>query len=303
MKKHQGKDALGNLKQTKTRRLLAMAFSQGTRINTNIAAMNAYNALNDINRELGVHQLRLATGKKINSVSDDPSGYTIAKKLQARSRGLAQAINNVGDAKNVLSIAEGGLQKINDLLVSIKEQVTRAVNGGLSDDELQAIATQINDYMSEIDDIVRQTKFNGMQLLNGAGGGAWVTGRDFQIGSDSGDTLTVKFDITVDSTLIKSSAVVTSDLTSSFITTVDNAIRTVTQQLQYVGSLVNRLDVKEANLIVSMTNTEAAASRIFDADIAKEQVEVAKLLILQQTATAQLAQANAAPQGVLALFR
>ncbi|CUU08630.1 flagellin [Candidatus Kryptobacter tengchongensis] len=280
-----------------------MAFSQGTRINTNIAAMNAYNALNDINRELGVHQLRLATGKKINSVSDDPSGYTIAKKLQARSRGLAQAINNVGDAKNVLSIAEGGLQKINDLLVSIKEQVTRAVNGGLSNDELQAIATQINDYMSEIDDIVRQTKFNGMQLLNGAGGGAWVTGRAFQIGSDSGDTLTVKFDITVDSTLIKSSAVVTSDLTSSFITTVDNAIRTVTQQLQYVGSLVNRLDVKEANLIVSMTNTEAAASRIFDADIAKEQVEVAKLLILQQTATAQLAQANAAPQGVLALFR
>jgi flagellin len=280
-----------------------MAFSQGTRINTNIAAMNAYNALNDINRELGVHQLRLATGKRVNSVSDDPSGYTIAKKLQARSRGLAQAINNVGDAKNVLSIAEGGLQKINDLLVSIKEQVTRAVNGGLSIDELQAIATQINDYMSEINDIVKQTKFNGMQLLRGAGGGDWVTGRDFQVGSDAGDTLTVKFDITVDSSLVKGSAVTTSDLVSSFITTIDNAIKTVTQQLQYVGSLINRLDVKEANLIVGMTNTEAAASRIFDADIAKEQVEVAKLMILQQTATAQLAQANASPQGVLALFR
>ncbi|CUS97748.1 flagellin [Candidatus Chrysopegis kryptomonas] len=280
-----------------------MAFSQGTRINTNIAAMNAYNALNDINRELGVHQLRLATGKKINSVADDPSGYTIAKKLQARSRGLAQAINNVGDAKNVLSIAEGGLQKINDLLVSIKEQVTRAVNGGLSDDELQAIATQVNDYLAEIDEIVKQTKFNGMQLLRGAGGGDWVSGKDFQVGSDTGDTLTVKFDITVDSSLVSSSAVATSDLTTGFITTVDTAIKTVTQQLQYVGSLINRLDVKEANLIVSMTNTDAAASRIFDADIAKEQVEVAKLMILQQTATAQLAQANAAPQGVLALFR
>ncbi len=296
-----------NVKQTKTRRLLAMAFSQGTRINTNIAAMNAYNALNDINRELGVHQLRLATGKKINSVADDPSGYTIAKKLQARSRGLAQAINNVGDAKNVLSIAEGGLQKINDLLVSIKEQATRAVNGGLSDDELQAIATQINDYLAEIDDIVRQTKFNGMQLLqDSAGGGAWSSGRSFQVGSDAGDTLTVSFTIVVDRSLIVTSpatVVATTDLTSSFITTVDNAIRTVTQQLQYVGSLINRLDVKEANLVVSMTNTEAAASRIFDADIAKEQVEVAKLMILQQTATAQLAQANASPQGVLALFR
>ncbi len=280
-----------------------MALSQGTRINTNIAAMNAYNALNDINRELSVHQLRLATGKKINSVADDPSGYTIAKKLQARSRGLAQAINNVGDAKNVLSVAEGGLQKINDLFVSIKEQVTRAVNGALSDDELTAIATQINDYLAEIDEIVKQTKFNGMQLLRGAGGGDWATGRDFQVGSDTSDTLTVKFDITVDRSLVKSTDVVTSDLTTGFISTVDNAIKTVTQQLQYVGSLINRLDVKEANLIVSMTNTDAAASRIFDADIAKEQVEVAKLMILQQTATAQLAQANAAPQGVLALFR
>ncbi len=287
----------------KNKEVTAMAFSQGTRINTNISAMNAYNALNDINRELSVHQLRLATGKRINSVADDPSGYTIAKKLQARSRGLAQAINNVGDAKNVLSIAEGGLQKINDLLVSIKEQATRAVNGGLSDDELKAIATQINDYLAEIDEIVKQTKFNGMQLLRGAGGGAWVSGRDFQVGSDTSDTLTVKFDITVDRSLVKSTDVVTTDLTTGFITTVDNAIKTVTQQLQYAGSLINRLDVKEANLIVSMTNTDAAASRIFDADIAKEQVEAAKLIILQQTATAQLAQANASPQGVLALFR
>ena len=140
-------------------------------------------------------------------------------------------------------------------------------------------------------------------MLRGAGGGAWVSGRDFQVGSDAGDTLSVKFDITVDRTLISSSTVATTDLTSSFITTVDNAIKTVTQQLQYVGSLINRLDVKETNLVVSMTNTEAAASRIFDADIAKEQVEAAKLMILQQTATAQLAQANASPQGVLALFR
>ncbi len=296
-------EAPANVKQTKTRRLIAMALSQGTRINTNIAAMNAYNALNDINRELSVHQLRLATGKKINSVADDPSGYTIAKKLQARSRGLAQAINNVGDAKNVLSVAEGGLQKINDLLISIKEQVTRAVNGGLSNDELTAIATQINDYLAEINEIVKQTKFNGMQLLRGAGGGDWVTGRNFQVGSDNGDVLAVKFDVIVDRSLVKSTDVVTSDLTTSFITTVDNAIKEVTRQLQYVGSLINRLDVKEANLIVSMTNTDAAASRIFDADIAREQVEVAKLFILQQTATAQLAQANAAPQGVLALFR
>jgi flagellin len=274
-----------------------MAFAQGARINTNIAAMEAYNALTNINRRLGIHQLRLATGKRVNSVSDDPSGYTIAKKLQARSKGLAQAINNVGDAKNILSIAEGGLQKINDLLVAIKEQVTRAVNGGLSDDELNAIATQINDYLSEIDDIVDQTKFNGMKLLNRN-----YTSKVFQVGSDASDVLTISLNTTVDSSIVKSGNVTTTDLTTSFLTTIDNAIQTVTQELQYVGSLINRLDVKEENLIISMTNTDAAVSRIFDADIAKEQIEVAKLQILQQTATAQLAQANVSPSVFLSLF-
>ncbi|HEX9654664.1 MAG TPA: flagellin, partial [bacterium] len=89
-----------------------MAYGDLSRIGGNIQALHALNSLNNINGELGVHQLRLATGKRINSAEDDAAGFVIGKTLQGRSKGLAVALANVGDAKSMLSIAEGGLDNI-----------------------------------------------------------------------------------------------------------------------------------------------------------------------------------------------
>jgi flagellin len=277
-----------------------MAFFSGSRINTNIGALNSYNALNNVNGKMGIVQMRLASGKRINSAADDPAGYTLAKKLDARSRALAQASNNVGELKNILSVAEGGLATINDIYVGIKEKLIQAANGSYSTEERNALATQINDMLNEVDDIIAQTKFNGTQLLDNN-----FTGRSFQIGADNGETVSVTLDADIDSaasTVSLTGITSASDFTS-FIGSVDSAISTVSLELQYVGSLSNRLDVKEANLQTAITNSEAAKSRIEDADMAKEQLEATKLQILQQTATVQLAQANTAPQAILQLFR
>ncbi len=276
-----------------------MAFYGGSRINTNVGALNAFNALNTVNSKIGVHQLRLASGKRINSAADDPAGYTISRKLLARSRALSQALNNVGEAKNVLAVAEGGLQNINDILVTIKEKMIQAGNGSYGDTELQAVLTQINDLLDEVDDIIAETKFNGSQLIDGS-----FTGKVFQTGADSGDSITVNLSASLDSASMGVNSLTTSDLANvSALASIDTYIQTVSDELQNVGSLIQRLDYKEATLQVAITNTEAAASRIVDADIAKEQLELTKLQILQQTATVQLAQANAAPNGILALFR
>ncbi len=279
-----------------------MAFFSGSRINTNVGALNAFNALSNINSRIGTIQMRLASGKRINSAADDPAGYTLGKKLEARSRSLSQALNNVGELKNVLSVAEGGLQNINDIYVGIKEKVIQAGNGSYGDEELNAIVTQIQDMLNEVDDIIGQTKFNSSKLLD-----ANFTGKVFQIGADGGDQLTVSLSRAIDSSDFGLNNISSTALSSTNISTtlasLDTAIKTVSQELQYVGSLVSRLDVKESTLLTSITNTEAAKSRIMDADIAKEQLEMTKLQILQQTATVQLAQANAQPQGVLGLFR
>lgn len=279
-----------------------MAFSSGSRINTNISAFNALNALNAVNREIGMHQLRLASGKRVNSAQDDPSGYVISKKMEGRIRALGAAADNVGDAQSVLSVAEGGYQTIVDTLVQIKEKQTRAANGAFGEDELNAIATEINKLMSEIDDINDQTKFNGVVLLKKTSSDTAYS-KTFQVGEGSSDTLTIGFSSTTGAEALL--GVAAGSVTSSNISslTVDAAINTVNSELGAIGGQANRLTTKEANLTTAITNTEAAKSRILDADIAKEQISVVKLQILQQTATAQLAQANAMPQVFLSLFR
>ena len=274
-----------------------MAYSSGSRINTNIGAEQAYAALTKINQQLGVHQLRLATGKRINSAADDPSGYVISKKMDATVQSLTAAQDNVADAQSVYNVAEGGYQTIADLVTSIKEQQTRAANGALGGDELSAIASQINSYMSEIDDINSQTKFNGVQLLSSS------YSKSFQVGDSATASLTVSFSASTGATALLS--VAAGSVTSANIAslTVDTALQTVNAAIGQIGAAVNRLDTKNTNLTTAITNTQSAESQISDADVAAEQIQASKLQILQQTATAQLAAANSGPQAFLSLFQ
>ena len=89
----------------------------------------------------------------------------------------------------------------------------------------------------------------------------------------------------------------------TYMDTVDSAIATVSSSLAGIGALVDRLTFKEDALSISQVNTEAAYSRIMNADMAMEQLESTKYQILQQTATSMLAQANQGPQAMLQLFR
>jgi len=275
-----------------------MAQGDLTRIRTNIAALNALNSLKTINKRIGIHTLRLSTGKRINSAEDDPAGLTLATRLDVRARSLAQAMNNIGDAQNVLSIAEGGLNNINELLATMKEKVLQAANDTLGSQERSAILAQLNQVGEEIDDIVRETTFNNVTLLTN------VT-FTFQTGPDGTDytlfQITGNFNSLALS--INNLTVATQTLASTSLGSITAALNSVGSMLQTVGAKMQRLSVKENTVVVGMTNVRAAASRIMDADMALEQLEATKLQILQQTATAMLVQANTQPAGILSLFQ
>ena len=286
-----------------------MAIGDSTRINTNIAAFNALNALKFVNRNLEKAQLKLATGLRINEVSDDPAGFVISRRLDARSRGLSVAYDNVGTAKNVLAIAEGGLLNISDILVTMKEKITQAASDTLGSAERNAIKTELSQLTAEIDNIVDETTFNNLGLLDGN-----YTNKTYQTGEDTTNTFTVSIvkegttatgfksaDIEVDTANV-ATLVFTASGSSSALAKVDTAIEIVSDALQKIGAYVSRMTVKESTLSIAITNTEATKGRILDADIAKEQLNSTRLQILQQTSTAQLAQANITPQNVLALF-
>jgi len=268
------------------------------RIYANVQAMQSMNSLANINQKIGEHQLRLATGKKINSASEDPAGYQLARSLETRRRGLDAALQNVTNAKNVMNVAEGGYQNIMDILQTIKEKATQASDYGLSSTQRSAINDQVSALTAEIDDIVSETTFNGDSLIDGGYSGA------FHTGEGGGDELTVSLGDSDSAALsINSINLSTANGASSAIATVSTAIDTLAGRIQDVGEYKVRLNSKEATLSVAATNTEAVRSSVEDADFAREQMEVMKLQILQQTAVSSFAQANAAPQVVLSLFR
>ena len=278
-----------------------MATADFSRISANIGALNALNSLRNVNKNLAMHQERLATGKRINNSGDDPAGLTIANKLNARSEGLKTALNNIADAKNLLSVADSGLSKINSILTNMRNLAQSGVSDTLGADERQALADQLTSYATQIDDIVGETKWNNVQLLSNS------NSLTFQTGADSTDTTTFSAvngltsgDLSVNTTLSSAS---TGTNFQSFMDNVDSAIDTVSQKMSSVGALINRLGFKEEQLAVAQVNVEASFNRIMNADMAMEQLESTKFSILQQTSITMLSQANSAPQGVLQLFR
>ncbi len=276
------------------------SFGDLSRIGGNIQALQSLDALNIVNSELSTRQLRLATGKRINSAEDDAAGFVIGGSLRARSKGLAVALGNIGDAKSTLSVAEGGLQNILDILETMKEKATQAVSDTLGTTERNALEAELDQLANEINDIVDETTFNGTSLLTS-------TSLTIQTGESTTDTLSVSVTsashnattLVVDDSNIDVSSAANA---STAISRVDAALTTVKNSIANIGAVQARLSTKENTISNAITNTEAARSRIIDADFAKEQLEALKLQIMQQTATASLAQANAAPQVVLSLF-
>jgi flagellin len=283
-----------------------MSFGDLSRINTNVQAMQANTFLQRTNQDIGLRQLRLATGSQLNRAEDDSAGYSISKKLEAKVRGQAQALSNIGDAKSMLTVGEGALNSVMDILQTMKEKTVQAANATMGDNERDAIQSQLTELSSEVDRILGSAEFNGINLFAGDPDDADdPLALSFQIGASSSDTFAVNLNALTSEIL----AIDVLDVTNgddgdhaAAIDAVDAAINTVSSQLAGIGDSQSRLTFQQENLQVSMTNYESARSRISDADFAKEQMELVKLQILQQTGTAALAQANAAPQAVLSLF-
>lgn len=301
-----------------------MSTTDVTRIAGNIAALNSLNSLRDINNQLAIHQTRLATGKRINSSSDDPAGMSMATTFDVQRQGLSTALSSIGDAKNLMSTMEGGLTKIQDILIKMRNKANEAQGDTIGDSEREAILSQMQAYRDEIDDIVDQTQWNGTNLLSGAGGSGSTASLDFLTSPDATSN-TSKFEFKAQGSSISANQgfqassgsvgsatglglddtmLTDANLSSGSVAqAIDDALDIVKAGISQTGSFTARLTFKEEALTVQYTNTEAAYNRIMNADMASEQVEASKYTILQQTATAMLAQANSAPQFVLSLFQ
>ncbi len=275
-------------------------------VNTNLGALQAYNALAKVNAETQKAQYRLATTKKINSVADDTSGFNIGKKLEASNLKFQARLGNISSGKNYLSTAESALQQINDKMNQI------AAKGVDADDPLKdqaSIAKDIRTLAAEISSILKSTDINGVQLLASTDGSTAVSAPTYDVG---GVALTFDFA----SSDLGSAALATKIGTSGLQSTTDataiaaasdtaftTAAGKVRDALGKVGNLAQALASREDFISTAISNNTAAISSLFDADMAAEQLKATKGQISGQIATAMLSQLNSEPQNLLALFR
>ncbi|SHG04378.1 flagellin [Fodinibius roseus] len=168
------------------------SFGDLNRVNTNIQSLDSQLSLNQINKQMAENQLRMSTGKRINRAEDDSAGFSIATKLRSRVGGLSQAMQNVGDAKSVLDIAESSFGTIMDNLVEMKGLATQAANDTLGEDERGFIGDQLEALGEDINKIADQTVYQGYDLLNGNDDTTTLSGSlslTFQVGERESDTI------------------------------------------------------------------------------------------------------------------
>ena len=255
-------------------------------INNNISAINTRNQLFNTNAASSKSMEKLSSGKRINRAADDAAGLSISEKMRAQIRGLNQATRNAQDGISLIQTAEGALDEVSNMLVRLKELAVQKANGTYNSDDKSNLNLEMESLGDEIDNIFKNTKFNGSTVLTSA-----VT----IVISDDGTT-NLKIDATTTTGIMSLGS-------GSSVASIETAIKNVNKARATYGAKQNRLESTVRNLKTTAENLQAAESRIRDTDMAEEMSTFTKNSILIQAGTAMLAQANMVPQNVLSLLR
>jgi flagellin len=271
-------------------------------------ALLIQNTLSNTNAAVSSSLTKLSTGLSINSAADDPAGYAIANSFKAKISAMQVASQNANQATSMLQTADGAYSTINNILVQMKSLATEAASGQESSSDLSSLNGEFADLQNEIDQIAQSTQYGEINLIDG--NTTATAGITFQIGAtySTDNTMVVKFNgATTDCLGVSGTAnkISVSSLASAqaAMNALDTALTSINAYMGNVGGLQNQLQYSLSNITTSIQNFTSSASTIEDVDMASEVSSLTKNQILQQSAMAMLAQANAEPQNVLKLLQ
>jgi flagellin len=280
---------------------------------TSASSMASTNALNKSNSMLSTAMERLGTGKRINSAADDAAGLQIATRLQGQTNGMAVAQRNISDATAMLQTAEGAFDEVSNIMYRMKDLATQSANDTNSADDRKAINSELGELNKELDNIMKNTSFGGDKLLTSDG--KLSTGMNFQIGSSSGEKMSVNL-----STQLTGASGVSTTMTNittaigtlsgglsfdnaqALMKTLDEGLKSVGTMRSSLGANINRLGHTAANLANMKDNTELALGNIQDADFASEASSMTRNQMLAQTSMSMLKQSNSMSGMVMSLL-
>lgn len=283
---------------------------------TNDSSMASIKALNQANSLLSTAMKRLGTGKRLNSAADDAAGMQIATRLQGQTSGMAVAQRNINDANALLQTAEGAFDEVSNIMYRMKDLATQAANDTNSQQDRDAINSELNSLNDELQNILQNTSYAGDKLFSGSGAkfSAPIT---FQIGAESSETMTINLAADLSGFMNASGitgiggwgnasgggiAITDANSAHTLMDGLKQALDNVGSLRSKLGASMNRLGHTAANLANMKDNTQLALGNFRDADFAAETTIMTRNQMLAQTSMAMLKQSNSMSGMVMSLL-
>ena len=288
-------------------------------INTNLASLFAQNSLSNAQSNLATSVQRLSSGLRINSSKDDASGLAIAQNMQGQINALNYGIQNTSQAVNMVQTADTAMGTVQDILLRMKQLSVEGANDSISSAQKNNVLTELTSLAGQIENVAQASTYNGNSLLKETGAAF-----NFQVGSGTTANETFTFN-SVNLTKIAGSGTMATiagaagDLLAlsaaingggaaftafqTLSTDIDAAVSTVSTNRATLGSQMNVLSFVNTNLQSQSANLQASRSTVIDTDFSAETAKLTKGQIMQQAATAMLAQANQMPNVILSLLK
>ena len=271
-----------------------------------MSATYSQNAMKTNARAMSTAMEQLSTGTRVNSAKDDAAGLAIGQNMTSQIRGLNQAVRNLNDGINMMQTAEGGMIEQSNMLQRMRELAVQANNGTYSNTQRSYLSLEYEALASQITKIATETKWNDQSLLVGTSGtvGGGTGTFTFQAGQASGQTISVTVSAMTGTGLgLDGGGISTAASAAASIALIGSALEKINVQRAAIGAGINQMEYAVDNVTNISSNTTQSRSTIMDTDYAQASTQLAKTQIIQQAATAMLAQANQQAQGVLSLLK
>ncbi|MCR4955115.1 MAG: flagellin FliC5 [Lachnospiraceae bacterium] len=215
--------------------------------------------ISGINNSLANTYAQLSSGKRINSAADDAAGLAIAQEQNTQVAGYEKGIENVQSGQELINVADSGMSGITDYLQRIKELALSASNTALmGEEDLNAIQDEIDQLKEGINDIAKNTNYNGKTLLDGSN-------QAFNLATDANG---ITKSISSANSVVEALGIADFDVTTGNfdMETIDNAIESVSTMRSEMGAQSNALEYVKNYNSEAAYNHASASSKVEDLD-------------------------------------
>jgi flagellin len=261
---------------------------------SNIASANAQTNLQGTQVSLNRALSRLSSGFRINQSGDDAAGLAVANSYRNKVAIMNQGVRNANDGLSKLQIKDSALANIATVLDRMATLATQAASASSGVDITKLSA----EYATLIQEIDREASVAGM-----TGPAAFSVFVSSETTVSNGAISGTLSGVTVNDLAITQLSFTTVAQAQATLTQIESAISALGTVQNTIGTLQNRLTFAISLAQSQVVNTQAAESRIRDANIAEESANMTRYNILSQSGIAALAQANQTSSSVLALLR